>query len=127
MIHILTDYVFDETAATELNENEPTKLINVYGVIKLAGEKECLQQNPDAIIIRTSWVYSSVGANFVKTMSKLMLERDHLNVVADQIGSPTYANDLAQAILTTDTHTIIVSPGFIIFLMRAESVGINLL
>ncbi|WP_426063625.1 SDR family oxidoreductase [Flavobacterium sp. DSP2-3-1] len=122
-----TDYVLDGTTATALNENEPTKPINVYGVTKLAGEKACLQQNPDAIIIRTSWVYSSVGANFVKTMSKLIQERDHLNVVADQIGSPTYAGDLTQAIMTTDTHTIIVSPGFIIFLMRAESVGINLL
>jgi len=104
LIHISTDYVFDGTAATALNENEPTKPINVYGVTKLAGEKGCLQENPDAIVIRTSWVYSSVGANFVKTMSKLMLERDHLNVVADQIGSPTYAGDLAQAIMTIVTH-----------------------
>jgi dTDP-4-dehydrorhamnose reductase len=106
LIHISTDYVFDGTAATALNENEPTKPINVYGVTKLAGEKACLQENPDAIIIRTSWVYSSFGANFVKTMSKLMQERDHLNVVADQIGSPTYAGDLAQAIMTIVTHDI---------------------
>ncbi|SFE68211.1 dTDP-4-dehydrorhamnose reductase [Flavobacterium xueshanense] len=106
LIHISTDYVFEGTAATALNENEPTKPINVYGVTKLAGEKACLQENPDAIIIRTSWVYSSFGANFVKTMSKLMQERDHLNVVADQIGSPTYAGDLAQAIMTIVTHDI---------------------
>lgn len=104
LIHISTDYVFDGTAATALNENEPAKPINVYGITKLAGEKACLQENPDAIIIRTSWVYSSFGANFVKTMSKLMQERDHLNVVMDQIGSPTYAGDLAQAIMTIVTH-----------------------
>ena len=104
LIHISTDYVFEGKAATALNENEPTKPINVYGVTKLAGENACLQENPDAIIIRTSWVYSSFGANFVKTMSKLMQERDHLNVVADQIGSTTYAGDLAQAIMTIVTH-----------------------
>ncbi|MFV8341074.1 dTDP-4-dehydrorhamnose reductase [Flavobacterium sp. XS2P39] len=104
LIHVSTDYVFDGSTAIALTETAQTNPINVYGVTKLAGEKACLQQNPDSIIIRTSWVYSSFGNNFVKTMSKLMQERDSLNVVNDQIGSPTYAADLAQAIMTILTH-----------------------
>jgi dTDP-4-dehydrorhamnose reductase len=104
LIHISTDYVFDGTAATALTESASTAPINVYGVTKLAGEKACMEENPSAIIIRTSWVYSSFGANFVKTMSRLMQERESLSVVNDQIGSPTYAADLAQAIMTIITH-----------------------
>lgn len=103
-IHISTDYVFDGTAATPLNETAQTAPINVYGQTKLAGEIACTSACPTSIIIRTSWVYSRFGANFVKTMSKLMQERDTLNVVNDQIGSPTYAADLAQAIMTIITH-----------------------
>jgi dTDP-4-dehydrorhamnose reductase len=99
LIHVSTDYVFDGNSSTPLNEAAITNPINVYGVTKLAGEKACLKNNPDAIIIRTSWVYSSFGNNFVKTMSRLMQERDSLNVVNDQVGSPTYAADLAQAIM----------------------------
>jgi dTDP-4-dehydrorhamnose reductase len=105
LIHISTDYVFDGTAATPLTESASTGPINVYGQTKLSGEKACMDANPAAIIIRTSWVYSSFGANFVKTMSRLMQERDSLNVVNDQIGSPTYAADLAQAIMTIITHS----------------------
>ncbi|KQB44206.1 dTDP-4-dehydrorhamnose reductase [Flavobacterium daejeonense] len=104
LIHISTDYVFDGNSAVALTEEAPTAPINVYGETKLAGEKACRQHNPDAIIIRTSWVYSSFGNNFVKTMSRLMQERDSLNVVNDQIGSPTYAADLAQAIFTIINH-----------------------
>ncbi|MFV8352530.1 dTDP-4-dehydrorhamnose reductase [Flavobacterium sp. XS2P14] len=104
LIHVSTDYVFDGTAATALTETAPTNPINVYGVTKLAGEKACLEENPNSIIIRTSWVYSSFGANFVKTMSKLMQERATLNVVNDQIGSPTCAADLAQAIMVILTN-----------------------
>jgi len=103
-IHVSTDYVFDGTASTALTETAQPNPINVYGVTKLAGEKACLKENPEAIIIRTSWVYSSFGNNFVKTMSRLMQERESLNVVNDQIGSPTYAADLAQAIMTIITH-----------------------
>jgi dTDP-4-dehydrorhamnose reductase len=104
LIHISTDYVFDGTVSTALTELAPTNPINVYGKTKLAGEKACIKENSSAIIIRTSWVYSSFGNNFVKTMSRLMQERDSLNVVNDQIGSPTYAADLARAIMTIITH-----------------------
>jgi dTDP-4-dehydrorhamnose reductase len=105
LIHVSTDYVFDGNSSTALTEEAPTGPINVYGQTKLAGEQACLRANPDSIVIRTSWVYSRFGNNFVKTMSRLMQERDSLNVVNDQIGSPTYAADLAQAILTIVTHT----------------------
>ena len=104
LIHISTDYVFDGKSNIALTEEASTGPINVYGQTKLAGELACLRENPMAIIIRTSWVYSSFGTNFVKTMSKLMQERDSLNVVNDQIGSPTYAADLAKAILTIISH-----------------------
>jgi dTDP-4-dehydrorhamnose reductase len=104
LVHISTDYVFDGNSNSALSEEAPTGPINVYGQTKLAGELACLRENPMTIIIRTSWVYSSFGANFVKTMSKLMHERDSLNVVNNQIGSPTYAADLAKAILTIITH-----------------------
>ncbi|KAF2333132.1 dTDP-4-dehydrorhamnose reductase [Flavobacterium daemonense] len=99
LIHISTDYVFDGTSSVALNEEAETNPINIYGESKLAGEIACLKENPDSIIIRTSWVYSKFGNNFVKTMQRLMQERDAINVVNDQIGSPTYAPDLAQAMI----------------------------
>ena len=104
LLHVSTDYVFDGNSSTALTEEATTGPINVYGQTKLAGEHACLRENPNAIVIRTSWVYSHFGNNFVKTMSRLMQERDSLNVVNDQIGSPTYAADLAQAILTIITN-----------------------
>ncbi len=104
LVHISTDYVFDGNSSTALDEEALTAPINVYGQTKLAGELACMRENPEAIIIRTSWVYSRFGNNFVKTMRRLMQERDRLSVVNDQIGSPTYAADLAQAILTIVTH-----------------------
>jgi dTDP-4-dehydrorhamnose reductase len=105
LVHVSTDYVFDGNSSKALTEEAPTGPINVYGQTKLAGEQACFRENPDAVVIRTSWVYSRFGNNFVKTMSRLMQERDSLNVVNDQIGSPTYAADLAQAILTIITHS----------------------
>jgi dTDP-4-dehydrorhamnose reductase len=105
LVHVSTDYVFEGNSSTALTEEASTGPINVYGQTKLAGEQACLRENPNAIVIRTSWVYSRFGNNFVKTMSRLMQERDSLNVVNDQIGSPTYAADLAQAILTIITHS----------------------
>ncbi|MFH7017992.1 dTDP-4-dehydrorhamnose reductase [Flavobacterium sp. FlaQc-47] len=100
LIHISTDYVFDGSSSTALNEDEETNPINVYGASKRAGEIACLSENPNSIIIRTSWVYSKFGNNFVKTMQRLMQDKDSINVVNDQIGSPTYAADLAQAMIT---------------------------
>jgi dTDP-4-dehydrorhamnose reductase len=99
LIHISTDYVFDGTATTPYKEDSPTNPQSVYGASKLEGEKQALQFNPDSIIIRTSWVYSEFGKNFVKSMLKQMNERDEINVVNDQLGSPTYAADLAEAIM----------------------------
>ena len=105
LVHVSTDYVFDGNSNVALIEEAPTGPINVYGQTKLAGEQACIRENPNAIVVRTSWVYSRFGNNFVKTMSRLMQERESLNVVNDQIGSPTYAADLAQAILTIVTHS----------------------
>jgi len=99
LIHISTDYVFDGTSSSALNEEALTNPINVYGESKLAGEIACFNQNPDSIIIRTSWVYSEFGNNFVKMMQRLMQEREEISVVNDQVGSPTYAADLAQAMI----------------------------
>jgi dTDP-4-dehydrorhamnose reductase len=98
-IHISTDYVFDGNASTPYKEDSPTGPQSVYGLSKLEGEKQAMQLNPDSIIFRTSWVYSEFGKNFVKTMMNLMIEKTEIGVVSDQIGSPTYAADLAEAIL----------------------------
>ncbi len=99
LIHISTDYVFDGNANLPMNESYPVHPLNTYGASKLAGERLVFQNNPQAIIIRTSWVYSSFGNNFVKTMLRLMKERKSIKVVNDQWGCPTYANDLALTIL----------------------------
>jgi dTDP-4-dehydrorhamnose reductase len=98
-IHISTDYVFDGNSSVPLKEQDVTNPINIYGAFKLLGEELAVDQNNESLIIRTSWVYSEFGSNFVKTMIRLMGERQSINVVSDQIGSPTYAADLADAIL----------------------------
>ncbi|MCY7311132.1 MAG: dTDP-4-dehydrorhamnose reductase [Chitinophagaceae bacterium] len=98
-IHISTDYVFDGTATVPYKEDSPTNPQSIYGASKLEGEKQALQCNPDSLIIRTSWMYSEFEKNFVKTMLKLLSEKKEINIVNDQIGSPTYAKDLAEAIL----------------------------
>ena len=98
-IHISTDYVFDGTATSPYKEDHPVAPVNMYGATKLKGEELAQQNNPGSIIIRTSWVYSSFGNNFVKTMLRLMKEKEQLNVVSDQQGCPTYAADLAAAIM----------------------------
>lgn len=109
LIHISTDYVFDGQSSTPLTETDPTSPINTYGASKLEGERRALQEYPGGtLIIRTSWVYSGFGNNFVKTMIRLMKERPGIHVVNDQIGSPTFAGDLAGAIMQ-----IVQAPSFI--------------
>ena len=98
LIHISTDYVFNGEASYPYTENFPTDPINVYGASKLEGEKQAMELNPGSIIIRTSWLYSSLGKNFVKTMIQLMNEKDEVKVIKDQLGSPTNAADLAETI-----------------------------
>jgi dTDP-4-dehydrorhamnose reductase len=100
LVHISTDYVFDGSSPVAYKEDDLPNPKSVYGATKLAGEIACLKNCPESIIIRTAWVYSEFGNNFVKTMLRLMSERDTLSVVNDQVGSPTYAADLAQVILT---------------------------
>ena len=97
-IHISTDYVFNGEAAFPYTESSLTNPINVYGASKLEGEEQAMELNPDSLIIRTSWLYSSMGKNFVKTMIQLMSEKDKIKVVNDQLGSPTNAADLAETI-----------------------------
>ena len=100
LIHISTDYVFNGENFKPYTEEDTTNPNGVYGATKLEGEKAMQNINPkDSIIIRTSWVYSSFGANFVKTMLRLGKERDSLGVIFDQVGTPTYARDLAKTIL----------------------------
>lgn len=100
LIHISTDYVFDGTNHMPYKEDNQTNPQSVYGKTKLDGEQAMLGINPkNSIIIRTSWVYSSYGNNFVKTMLRLGKEKEQLGVIFDQVGTPTYARDLAKAIL----------------------------
>ena len=97
-IQISTDYVFDGTAHIPYQETEPTCPNSVYGNTKLAGEQNALRLCTRSMVIRTAWLYSTFGSNFVKTMIRLGKERDTLGVIFDQIGTPTYARDLARAI-----------------------------
>ena len=99
LIHISTDYVFNGQSPHPYKETDSTDPVNKYGASKLAGEQFCVQENPSSIIIRTAWVYSEFGNNFVKTMLRLMKERESINVVNDQVGAPTYAADLANSIM----------------------------
>ena len=99
-IHVSTDYVFDGKIDGRLSENAAVGPLNVYGETKLTGENLVLNVNPDAIVLRTSWIFSEYGSNFLKTMLRLAGERDQLSIVADQIGGPTNAHDIARALLT---------------------------
>ena len=98
-IHLSTDYVFDGQSNSPYRTSDATSPVNYYGQTKLQGEQIALINNPDCIIVRTSWVYSQFGKNFVKTMLRLMSEKPSINVVSDQFGSPTNAKDLAEAIM----------------------------
>ena len=104
LIHISTDFVFDGKSFTPYREEDLPHPVSVYGRTKWAGENAVLKEAEKAVIIRTSWLYSSYGHNFVKTMLKLAKEKDELNVVFDQIGTPTYARDLAGAVLSILNH-----------------------
>ncbi|MDL2262659.1 dTDP-4-dehydrorhamnose reductase [Bacteroidales bacterium OttesenSCG-928-I21] len=99
LLHISTDYVFDGEKNTPYSESDITNPLSVYGKTKLEGEQNIIEENADAIIIRTSWLYSEYGNNFAKTMIRLGKEKEFLKVVFDQTGTPTYAGDLAEIIL----------------------------
>jgi dTDP-4-dehydrorhamnose reductase len=106
VIHVSTDYVFDGKAYSPYNEHSRVAPQSVYGKSKAMGEEELMRVCLDAVIIRTSWLYSSFGNNFVKTMLRLGRERGQLNVVFDQIGTPTYAADLADVIISLIGKTL---------------------
>ena len=104
VVHVSTDYVFDGTNYMPYTEDQQVCPSSVYGKSKLAGENALFESCDQVVVIRTAWLYSSFGNNFVKTMMKLGSERDSLNVIFDQIGTPTYAADLANAILQVLSH-----------------------
>lgn len=108
IVHISTDYVFDGTAHTPYTEGDKVNPCSQYGSTKRKGETALLALAPNAVIIRTAWLYSPYGKNFVKTMLKLGKEKGELRVVVDQIGTPTYALDLAKAI-----YTVITAPQWV--------------
>lgn len=99
MVQVSTDYVFDGTNHRPYHEDDPTNPTGVYGRTKLAGEEEVIRGCTGSMVIRTAWLYSTYGNNFVKTMLRLGKEKEQLGVIFDQIGTPTYARDLASAIL----------------------------
>jgi len=104
LIHISTDYVYDGTSLTPVKEDMQANPVNNYGKTKLFGDIACLKNNPSSIIIRTCWLYSSFCKNFVTNMINLMKSKSELKVINDQVGSPTYAGDLAKTILDLITH-----------------------
>jgi len=99
LIHVSTDFVFDGKQNVPYKERDVPNPIGVYGQSKYQGEQAVMESNQESIIIRTSWLYSSFGKNFVKTIAKLCLTKDNLGVVYDQVGAPTYAADLAETII----------------------------
>lgn len=99
LIHVSTDFVFEGDGHDLLKEDDEAKPVNIYGVTKLEGEQDVVNLLPEHFILRTSWLYSEYGNNFVKAMLKFGAERDELNIIADQVGTPTYAIDLAETIL----------------------------
>lgn len=110
LIHISTDYVYDGSSLIAVKEDAQANPVNNYGKSKLLGDIACQKYNPSSIIIRTSWLYSSFGDNFVTKMINLMLHNDEIKVVNDQFGSPTFAADLAEVILQI-INTNIWKPG----------------
>ena len=115
LIHVSTDYVFDGTKSSPYLESDPTNPQSVYGRTKLAGEEAALSSGAEVMIFRTSWVFSSYGNNFVKTILRLAGEKDELSIVADQIGGPTYAADLAQVIAKVEEDLSLFQQGIFHF------------
>jgi dTDP-4-dehydrorhamnose reductase len=113
LIHISTDYLFDGTKSTPYHEKDIVRPRSVYGITKLEGETALLRAETKSIIIRTSWLYSAYGNNFVKTMLRLGKEKEQLSVVSDQVGTPTYAGDLAEVILRILRMTATNSNNFV--------------
>ena len=105
LIHISTDYVFDGKSYRPYEEDDPYNAQTMYGKSKIKGEENIMVEADRAVIIRTSWLFSAYGKNFVKTMLRLAKEKDELGVIYDQVGSPTYAGDLANAIMTIIQHS----------------------
>ncbi len=123
LIHISTDYIFHGDIPMPCKEDWPTDPLGVYGSTKLAGEKEMERSGCRSVILRTAWLYSPYGKNFVKTMLRLTEERDSLNVVFDQIGTPTYAYDLASLITRIIEDGQLDKTGYTISPTRARSRG----
>jgi len=113
MIHLSTDYVYDGKGYRPYREDDPVHPQSVYGKTKRQGEIRCLEGNPETLIIRTSWLYSVYGKNFVKTILRLGREKESLRVVSDQIGTPTYARDLARTILDIVNRAAKAEKGFV--------------
>lgn len=110
LIHVSTDYVFDGHSGSSYDVDAPTGPATAYGRTKLAGERAVHAALPSAHIVRTAWVYTGVGTDFVATMLRLERERDTVDVVNDQVGSPTYAGDLAGALLELATRSDVTAP-----------------
>jgi dTDP-4-dehydrorhamnose reductase len=124
IIHISTDYVFSGNTTTPYIESDSTLPINTYGKTKLAGEKIILKLLPNnAIIIRSSWLYSEYGNNFIKTMLKLGKEKESINIVCDQIGSPTYAGDLASVIINIAINKDLMGMNFATQIYHYSNLG----
>jgi dTDP-4-dehydrorhamnose reductase len=112
LIHISTDYVFNGESNKPYTELDSVAPLGVYGLTKLAGEQQISQCNPEAVILRTSWVFSEFNRNFLKTMLSLAKQHNALRIVADQEGNPTYAPHIAQAVLKIISHSTQAAPRF---------------